>query len=175
MNIFTVLSFEASESNKNLKKKNVQDLIEAASLLVSHEAVFLNENLDFFEQSVSLENMLELLLFAFEGRNVDISLKDCDVLLEVDKPYFAEALKLIISYFTNIATKIEISFDEESKTLRFPHNSKEFPVDDSGSLFDYLNIDSTYDHSLSYKLALRILKKHGLTTHHTSNSLTISF
>jgi hypothetical protein len=175
LNLFTILNAEilGCKLKKNTKQK-VLNLVKIASLVISNEKFFLNDEIKFFKQKVNINDIVDIVIAVNKPKKSTILLHESNYVF-ADKHYLIEALKYLILKLCETANSLNFSFDKITNTLIIKHDGPKIKTSTSNSILNSLNISTLTTNEISYKFALAIFKTHKIKIKNNKNCLLLKF
>jgi hypothetical protein len=180
LNLLTIINIEISNFSINKKnKEKIDNLINVASILIANEDIFLNNNSNLFIQEVSLKELIdfncEILSLNRSQNNISLKKPENDLIIQVDKFHFSEALKYLLKETIKDATEVEFMIDNSKNTLIIKTNKKndfQKPVD---NLINFLKTKNFNKDDITFQLANSILKIHNISVKFNNNEILMRF
>lgn len=179
LNIFTIISIFTSNGKNLIKdRKEVLQLINASSLIIAYENIFLGKKMKAHKDIFSLQEVLELLSYVykkdFNAKKIKFSLNiNGEGIVKGDKRLFKESIELIIKRIIGCTSLLKIDYIGKKKQLIISYKCKKCAVLKRGDLVKSLLQKEYKTGGMGFQLALRLLDSQGIKTKITNNQVTL--
>lgn len=160
-NLLTILSIDISDSSISVSEKNQSlNIIRVITLLTVHGNIFLGEKSSFFKRDVSLLSIFDILRHSSDVK-FDFIISKSNVVINIDKGFFLEALRDVLKYLSVFASKIELEYNKQKKILSIIHNAKDVDELKAKDPMQCLRLENISNAMIPYQVALKALDMHG--------------